>query len=79
MPVRNVTRGYPPTFLIHGKADTDVPHEQSVLMAAEFRRHGVRHEMVSVAGAEHGLAGGAPADVEAAYKRGFAFLNAALT
>ena len=29
MPVKNVTREYPPTVLIHGTADTDVPLEQS--------------------------------------------------
>jgi dipeptidyl aminopeptidase/acylaminoacyl peptidase len=26
-PVKNVTRGYPPTLLIHGTQDTDVPFE----------------------------------------------------
>ena len=28
-PVRNVTAAYPPTLLIHGTKDTDVPYEQS--------------------------------------------------
>src|SRR5690606_444545 len=27
-PVRNVTADYPPTMLIHGTSDTDVPYEQ---------------------------------------------------
>ncbi|MGH9675404.1 MAG: prolyl oligopeptidase family serine peptidase, partial [Bryobacteraceae bacterium] len=27
-PVRNVTREYPPTMLLHGDADTDVPFAQ---------------------------------------------------
>jgi acetyl esterase/lipase len=57
MPVRNATPDYPPTFLIHGDQDTDVPHEQSVLMAAEFKKHGVEHQLLSIAGGEHGLAG----------------------
>ena len=32
MPVKNVTAAYPPTVLIHGTADTDVPFEQSQLI-----------------------------------------------
>jgi hypothetical protein len=45
------------------------------MMAAEFRKFGVRHELVSVAGAEHGLAGGEARLVEAAYAKGFAFVE----
>ena len=43
MPVRNVTSEYPPTILIHGTDGTDVPYQQSLLMAEQFRRHGVEH------------------------------------
>ena len=38
MPVKNVTADYPPTLLIHGTIDTDVPHEQSVMMACSSCR-----------------------------------------
>lgn len=78
MPLKNVTRAFPPTVMIHGTRDTDVPHEQSVLMAAEFRQHGVKHELISVRDAEHGLPDGDKAEVEAAYRRAFAFMDAAL-
>ena len=78
MPVKNVTKDYPPTVMIHGTADTDVPHEQSLMMAREFKKHGVRHEMISVPGAEHGLAGGDPKLVEAAYQKAFAFVDHAM-
>ncbi len=54
-PERNVTAHYPPTLLIHGTNDTDVPHELSVAMDQELARHGVRHELISVPGAAHGL------------------------
>src|SRR5262249_45203312 len=37
-PLRNVSRQYPPTLLVHGTEDSDVPHEQSVLMDREFAR-----------------------------------------
>ncbi|MEZ5351527.1 MAG: alpha/beta hydrolase [Bryobacteraceae bacterium] len=78
MPVKNVTRDYPPTVLIHGTADTDVPYEQSTLMAAEFAKHDVRHELISIPGAEHGLSGGDKTAVDAAYRNGFMFLNRAM-
>lgn len=57
MPVKNVTAQYPPTLLIHGDQDTDVPYEQSVMMAAEFKKHGVEHRLLTITGGEHGLAG----------------------
>ena len=75
MPIKNVTAEYPPTILIHGDRDTDVPYEQSVLMAAEFKKHGVTHELITIAGAEHGLPGGQPEDVQAAYRGAAAFLK----
>jgi uncharacterized protein (TIGR02246 family) len=52
-PVRNVTRGYPPTLLLHGDADTDVPHRQSVAVAAELKRAGVEHELITMKGGGH--------------------------
>ncbi len=47
-PVRNLSAKYPPTLLIHGTKDIDVPHEQSVVMDRELSRHGVPHELISV-------------------------------
>jgi acetyl esterase/lipase len=70
-PVRNVTKEYPPTFLVHGDADTDVPHQQSVDMAAELKKHGVPHEFVSLKGMGHGFDGQGlkSAQVAAAFAR----------
>ncbi len=75
MPVRNVTADYPPTMLIHGTEDTDVPYEQSVLMAQQFKEHGVEHELVTVPGGEHGLGGGDPQVIDAAYESAMAFIE----
>jgi acetyl esterase/lipase len=75
MPLRNVTKEYPPTLMIHGTADTDVPYEQSALMAEELKRHGVVHELISIAGGEHGLGGGDPRRIDAAYDSALAFLQ----
>lgn len=75
MPVKNVTRDYPPPLLIHGEEDTDVPYAQSVMMAAELKRHGVPHRLIGIAGAEHGLPGGDQKKVDEAYEAAFQFLR----
>ena len=54
-PVRNVTADYPPTLLLHGDRDTDVPFEQSEQMARELERHHVEHRLVRIRGGDHGF------------------------
>lgn len=56
-PVRNVTSDYPPTLLLHGDSDTDVPFEQSVLMARALKRHGVEQTLLVLTGLGHGFDG----------------------
>jgi acetyl esterase/lipase len=75
MPVKNVTKKFPPTLLIHGTADTDVPYEQSVMMQREFKKHGVEHRLVSIENGEHGLGGGDPQAIDEAYKAALAFVK----
>ena len=75
MAVKNVTSQYPPTVMIHGTKDTDVPYEQSVMMAAELKKVAVPHKLISIQGGEHGLAGGDPAAIKAAYQQAFAFVD----
>jgi acetyl esterase/lipase len=74
-PVRNVSAGYPPTMLVHGTVDTDVPYELSAAMAKELARHKVPHELVTVPGAGHGLAGGDKKLVEQANEKALAFIR----
>jgi acetyl esterase/lipase len=78
-PIRNVTAQYPPTILIHGTADTDVPYDESRNMAAKLKQAGVAHEFLTVQGAGHGLAGAKPDEVENAYAHAAEFLKARLT
>jgi acetyl esterase/lipase len=77
-PVRNVTKDYPPTILVHGTEDTDVPYELSANMAKEFERNKVPHEFVTVKGAGHGLSGGDKALVAEAHDKALAFIRAHL-
>jgi acetyl esterase/lipase len=74
-PVRNVSRDYPPTLMVHGTLDTDVPYELSAAMAKELGRHKVEHELVTVRGAGHGLAGGDRKAVAAAHQKALVFIR----
>jgi acetyl esterase/lipase len=67
-PVRNVTAEFPPTLLIHGDSDTDVPYEQSQMMAAQLRHHRVPFTLKTIENGEHGLGGGDPQQIEDAYQ-----------
>jgi acetyl esterase/lipase len=75
MPVKNVTPEYPPTLLIHGTRDTDVPYEQSEMMASELRKHAVEHKLLSIPGAEHGLAGADRQITDEAYRSAIEFIK----
>jgi acetyl esterase/lipase len=54
-PVRNVTARYPPTMLLHGDTDTDVPYEQSLAMAERLEEAGIEHQLITVSGRGHGF------------------------
>src|SRR5262249_43964858 len=73
-PVRNVSPEYPPTLLVHGTEDTDVPYQLSADMAKELARFKVPHELVTVTGAGHGLSGGDKKLADDAHARALAFI-----
>ncbi len=54
-PLRNVDAAYPPTLLLHGDNDTDVPYEQSLLMAEQLARADIEHELVTIPNGGHGF------------------------
>ena len=54
-PLRNVHANYPPTLLIHGDKDTDVPFEQSVLMDQELTARKIKHQFIKMNNYEHGF------------------------
>ena len=44
-------------------------------MAEQFKQHKVPHELISIPDGEHGLRGGDPKLIDAAYARAFAFVD----
>jgi acetyl esterase/lipase len=77
-PVRNMSAEYPPTMLVHGTEDTDVPYQLSANMAKELKRYKVVHELVTVKGAGHGLSGGDKKLVADAHTRAIEFIRSYL-
>ncbi len=73
-PLRQVSRVYPPTMLVHGTADTDVPFEQSKLMADQLRTAGVEHELVPVREGAHGISNLTASDQTRIYQAAASFL-----
>jgi acetyl esterase/lipase len=63
-PVENISSNYPPTLLVHGTADTDVPYEKSRDMDEALTRFKVEHKFITVPGAGHVLAGITPGEGE---------------
>ena len=74
-PVRNVSREYPPTVLIHGTADTDVPYAESDAMDKALAHFQVPHKFISVAGGGHILRGVAESDKKRIYHEALAFVK----
>jgi acetyl esterase/lipase len=74
-PVRNVTNQYPPTFLLHGTDDTDVPYKLSEAMGKELARNKVEFQLVSVKGVGHGLSGATPKTSAMAHEKAMAFIR----
>lgn len=52
-PINNIQNDYPPTLLLHGDQDTDVPYEQSVQMYEQLRKSGIAAELITVPGVDH--------------------------
>ena len=54
-PVHNVGPDYPPTLLLHGDADTDVPYQQSVIMSKVLSERGIESDLITIRGGRHGF------------------------
>ena len=56
-PILHVDPQDPPTLLIHGDADTLVDIENSQIMHAEFNKHNVATDFITIPGGGHGFTG----------------------
>ena len=81
-PIRNVSADYPPTFLVHGACDEDVPHARSVEMAGALDVQGVRNELIVLPGRGHMFdldgEGLADPEVSGAFDRAIEFLQVSI-
>jgi acetyl esterase/lipase len=77
-PVRHVSSSFPPTLLLHGDADKDVPHAQSVAMVEALRAAGVDADLVSVPRCGHVFEQVGTAQAKEAFVRVVEFLRAKL-
>lgn len=73
-PLRNISPEFPPTILIHGTNDNDVPCDESRDLATRMAQSGVDHELLAIEGAAHGLGGVAPEVGADAERRAARFL-----
>ena len=83
-PVRNIDDGFPPTLLLQGTADTDVPYYASVEMMHALESRGLRAELITIPGAGHvfdrdvtsaGLSGATPSEAAKSFGSIVAFLQ----
>jgi len=75
-PVRNVTPEYPPTVLIHGTADDDVPFDESVHMERKLSEIKVKHAFLRVPHGSHCLWKESPAVKAPIFRKAMDFVDA---
>ncbi len=52
-PINYASANFPPTLLLHGTSDEDVPYEQSVLMSEELTKAGVENRLITIPNGKH--------------------------
>jgi len=57
-PIRNIKSTYPPTLLIHGREDGDVPFRKAEEMAQALSIAGITNELIGIDKGMHALRGG---------------------
>lgn len=75
-PAHSISETYPPTLLLHGTEDTDVPYSQSVQMADALSNQALEHQLITIDGGGHGFDGDMDSPkVEEAFTSVLAFLD----
>ncbi|QOT00079.1 alpha/beta hydrolase [Brevibacterium sp. JNUCC-42] len=52
-PVEFVDDSFPPTMLLHGETDHDVPYEESIFMAERLKSAGIKHSLLTLPSEDH--------------------------
>jgi acetyl esterase/lipase len=52
-PINKVSADFPPTLLLHGTADEDVPYEQSVRMSEALTKAGTESKLITIPNGKH--------------------------
>ncbi|KOP71961.1 alpha/beta hydrolase [Cytobacillus solani] len=52
-PLKKIDENYPPTLLLHGDADEDVPYEQSVSMSEALNKAGITNKFITIKNGKH--------------------------
>lgn len=52
-PIEQIDEAFPPTLLLHGDADEDVPYEESVQMDKQLKKYNVDSELITIKGGKH--------------------------
>jgi dipeptidyl aminopeptidase/acylaminoacyl peptidase len=73
-PLTYVHTGNPPVLTIHGDADSVVPYSQSVRLHQALTQAGVKNELITIHGGDHG--GFTPEQYQDAFTKINAFLKA---
>lgn len=78
-PSKKIAENYPPTLLLHGDADEDVPYEQSVFMSEALSKAKIKNKLITIKNGKHSFDEnmGDPAVVEA-FKEVISFLKETL-
>jgi len=78
LPLKHIDPEWPPMVLIHGELDHDVPADQSRLAAVALKKAGIKHRLIIVPGADHGLAGASEQELQKVRSEAAAFVLEAL-
>jgi len=74
-PVSLITADFPPTLMVHGTIDTDVPYVCATRLSAALKAHNVPYELITVENAGHGLSDGDKLLVQNAHDRALDFIR----
>jgi acetyl esterase/lipase len=76
-PLQNLSVSFPPTLLLHGGIDDNVPYQQSVMVAVELDRLGVGNTLITIPAGVHGFDSKMREDpaVRDAWQKTMRFLN----